>query len=361
MRADYIVVGAGLTGATIARLLTDAGRDVLVLDRRAHAGGNVHDHVHESGVRIHTYGPHCFRTNDDAMWAFVNRFARFRPFEAQVQTLVRGQYQHWPINARYIRETIGEDWQPAFTGTARNFEEACLSMMPRAVYEDFVKGYTEKQWGMSATSLSPALAKRFDVRAEDDSRFSTHRHQGLPEAGYAAFMDSLLAGIPLVLDCDYLHERGAFEAARTLIFTGPIDEYFGFDLGRLGWRGQIREHTWLRDVDEALPCGQVNNPDPANGAHIRTLEWKHMMSREECAGVAGTVLTREFPHSPEDPGAFEYPVPDDRNAALHEAYRTRAESILGVLVCGRLGDYRYYDMDQAIARAMLHARRLLAA
>lgn len=358
MRADFLVVGSGLTGATMARMLADAGRSVLVLERRSHPGGNVHDHVHSSGIRIHTYGPHYFRTNDDALWAFVNRFSRFDPFEAVVKTLVQGRHENWPIAASYIRRTLGEKWAPGFHGTPRNFEEASLRMMPHPIYEDFVKGYTEKQWGCPASALSPALAGRFDVREDDEPRLMRHKHQGLPEAGYARWVENLLQGIPLVLNCDYLRDRAAFQAGRKVIFTGPIDAYFGFDLGRLGYRGQRREHHYLPDVALAQPCIQINNPSPASGAHIRTLEWKHLMRPEHASQVTGTVLTREFPITPEHPDQFEYPFPDAANRRLYEAYRERAEAIPDTLFCGRLGEYCYYDMDQAIARSMLHTRRL---
>ncbi|WP_158290061.1 FAD-dependent oxidoreductase [Ramlibacter sp. WS9] len=359
MRAEFLVVGSGLSGATIARMLADAGRDVLVLERRPHVGGNVHDHVHPSGIRVHTYGPHYFRTNDADLWTFVNRFSRFHPFEAVVKSQVEGGLENWPIAASYIRREIGTEWEPGFRGKPANFEEASLALMPRVIYEAFVKGYTEKQWGCAATALSATLARRFDVREDDEPRLMRHKYQGIPHEGYAHFMENLLDGIPLLKDVDYLQDREAFRAGRCVVFTGPIDEYFGFDLGRLGYRGQRREHQYLPDVDWAQPCGQVNNPGLASGAHIRTLEWKYMMPLEEAARLRGTVLTREFPFTPENPGEFEYPFPDAANAMLYEAYRQRAEAIPQLLVCGRLGEYRYYDMDQAIARAMLHGKRLM--
>lgn len=359
MRAEFLVVGSGLSGATIARVLADAGRNVLVLERRPHVGGNVHDHVHHSGIRIHTYGPHYFRTNDAGLWQFVNRFSPFYPFEAVVKSLVQGCHENWPIAASYIRRKIGTEWEPGFHGEPANFEEASLGMMPRPIYEAFVKGYTEKQWGCPATALSASLARRFDVREDGEPRLMRHKYQGIPEEGYANFMENLLRGIPVLTDVDYLQDRDAFQVERCVVFTGPIDAYFGFDLGRLGYRGQRREHHYLPDVDWAQPCGQVNNPGLGNGPHIRTLEWKHMVPPEQAARLRGTVLTREVPFTPDNPDEFEYPFPDASNAVLYEAYRQRAESIPQLLVCGRLGEYRYYDMDQAIARAMLHARRLL--
>jgi UDP-galactopyranose mutase len=354
-----LIVGAGLTGAVIARTLADAGRRVLVLDRRSHPGGNVHDHGHASGVRIHTYGPHYFRTNDDRLWSFVNRFSSFYKYEPVLKSWVDGKFENWPIAASYIRQTIGEHWEPGFKGTPANFEEASLAMMPRPIYEKFVKGYSEKQWGVPATQLMSGLARRFDVRADDEPRLMRHKYQGLPEKGYAEWMQRLLQGIPVFLGCDFLRHHDEFLPAASVVFTGPIDEYFGYDLGRLQYRGQRREHEYLPNTDFALPCGQVNNPSPANGPHIRTLEWKHMLPPADAARIQGTVLTRETTITPTDPDHFEYPFPDEANARLYRLYRERASQIPNLLICGRLGEYCYYDMDQAIARAQLLAQSLL--
>ncbi len=358
-RADYVIVGAGLTGATIARALADAGRDVLVLERRAHVGGNVFDEVHESGIRFHTFGPHYFRTNSDRIWAFVCRFADFFPYEAALRSLVDGRLEQWPIAASYIARTVGRDWRPSFRGTPANFEEASLSMMPREVYEKFVKGYSEKQWGVPATALEAGLARRFDVREDDEPRLMRHVHQGIPRDGYAAFTERLVAGLSVARGVDFLQVRDEVQADRCLVFTGPIDEFYGFDLGRLAYRGQVREHRYLPNVQWAQPVGQVNNPDPRNGAHIRTLEWKHMMPPDARDAIRGTLLTTETTVTPTDPGDYEYPFPDQANAVLYGRYRARAKADPRLLVCGRLGEYRYYDMDQAIARAMVLARRLI--
>jgi len=360
IKADYFIVGSGLTGATIARRLTDAGREVIVLERRAHVGGNVHDHAHASGIRIHTYGPHYFRTGSDELWEFVNRFTAFYPFEAVLKSWVDGRHENWPIAGSYIRRAVGEQWQPEFRGSPANFEEASLSLMPRLIYEKFVKGYSEKQWGVPARSLSAGLAKRFDVRLDDEPRLMRHTHQGLPAEGYAGLMRNMLRGIPVFIGMDYLLMRECFQARKRLIFTGPIDEFFGYKWGRLLYRGQQRTHEYLPEAHYAQPCCQVNNPDPATGPHIRTLEWKHMMPREFAARIRGTVLTREVTVTPSDSDQYEYPFPNEANAKLYEHYRARADATPNLLICGRLGEYRYYDMDQAIARAMLLADRLLS-
>lgn len=361
MQVDYLIVGSGLTGAVIARLLADAGREVMVVDRREHAGGNVHDHLHPCGVRIHTYGPHYFRTSSDRIWEFVTRFSPFYKYEAALKSHVDGAYENWPVGISYIRRAIGEHWKPEFSGKPRNFEEACLAMMPRLIYEKFVRGYTEKQWGVPARSLSASLAGRFDIRMDDEPRLKLSRYQGIPLSGYSDWMTRMLEGIEVRLGFDYLKDRESITPGKLLVFTGPIDEFFSYALGRLAYRGQQRDHVYHPQAKLVLPCGQVNNPSADEGAHIRTLEWKHMLDAGEAAGVRGTVLTTETPFTPLDPNQFEYPFPDEQNQLLYRRYREVADKLNGVLICGRLGEYRYYDMDQAIGRAMMLAERITAA
>lgn len=360
MKSDYIIVGSGLTGATIARTLMDAGREVVVVDRRSHMGGNVHDHAHASGIRIHTYGPHYFRTSSDKIWNWATRFGEFYSYEAALLSDVEGDLAQWPIAGSYIRRKIGESWKPDFVGTPGNFEEAALSIMPRMIYEKFIKEYNAKQWGVPCTALSARLCGRFDVRHDDEPRLKPHaKYQGLPCDGYAAWMQRMLQGVPVILNFDYLKRRDEITVRKCTVFTGPIDEFFGFDLGKLVYRGQRRQHAYHPNAGFVQPCGQVNNPLVAGGSHIRTLEWKHMMQAEFARRIQGSVLTTETPFTPDDPSEYEYPFPDDRNAALYELYRKRADALPNTLIAGRLGEYRYYDMDQAIARAMTLAERLL--
>lgn len=359
MNPEYLVVGAGLSGAVIARHLADAGQCVLVVDRRPQLGGNVADFFHPSGIHVHRYGPHLFRTVSDEIWAFVNRFATFHPYQHQIKSLVDGRLENWPIAASYIRQVCGADWRPASAADApRNFEEAALALMPELIYEKFVKRYNEKQWGVPAHRLEAALCRRFDVRL-DDNPFLTPKakHQGIPTEGYSKMVERMLAGIPLLLNCDYLQDREAFKTRKLTIFTGPIDEYFQFSLGKLDYRGQKRVHTYHADQDWLQPCGQVNNP--GDDPHIRDIEWKHLMRPDYAGRIRGTLLTRETPYSPQSPEDYEYPFPDDRNRRLFEAYQGLARREFGVLICGRLGEYRYYDMDHAIARATTLAKRIL--
>ena len=358
LEVDYLIVGSGLTGATIARVLADHGREVVVLDRRAHIGGNVYDDVHVSGIRYHTYGPHSFRTSSPRLWEFVNRFDRFYKFEAVVLAEINGELQHWPVTTDYIARQVGSEWSPEPIPNPKNFEEACLNRMPQVIYQQFIAGYTEKQWGVPPAHLEPGLARRIEVRKGRDVRLKTHRYQGLPEHGYAHFMENLLANIDLQLNVDYLRVRDQFKVRKHLVFTGPIDEFFHYDLGNLAYRGQQRSHLFVPDADLVFPCFQINYPSVRSGPHVRIMEWKHMLPPAE-RNVPGSLLTLETPYDPNDPNDFEYPFPSEENRSLYEKYRRRALSCERLLICGRLGEYRYYDMDQAIARAFVLAHRLL--
>lgn len=349
----YLIIGSGLTGAVIARLLKDAGKDVLVVERRPHLGGNVHDHSHPSGIRVHTYGPHYFRTNSERIWKFVNRFSEFYKYEAVVKTWVDCEYHQWPLKRtwRKINPT---------PGTRINFEQECLSRVPLDVYQRFVKGYTEKQWGVDCRELSPQLASRIEIRENDDQRLTTHRHQGIPVNGYTEFMVRMLEGIPVQLNTDWLKDLEGTRRIRVdgVIFTGPIDEYFGFDLGRLKYRGQRRVEEHFPKNGHVLPCAQLNDSRPEVG-HVRTLEWKRMGHPDFDGHQYGTVITTETPFTPTNPNDYEYPFPDETNQKLYQTYRARANGIKNLLICGRLGEYRYLDMDQAIGRAMTLAKRFL--
>ena len=348
MKNDFVIVGSGLTGATIARLLTDAGHDVIVLDRRPHLGGNVYDRHHESGIIVPVYGPHFFRTVSDRIWKFVNRFTTFFPYQHQVKSWVDGRLENWPIAASYIRRVCGDRWEPALkVQRPQNFEEAALSLMPLAIYEKFVKGYTEKQWGVPPTQLSAKLCKRFDVR-EDDNPYLTPqaKYQGMPKDGYHVMMQRMLDGIPVLLGVDYLAYQEEFRARKLTVFTGPIDEYFRYELGRLHYRGQKRQTTYHADIDQVQETAQVNFPGAQQP--IRKIEWKHLMAPARIASLRGTVVTQEVPWSPDDPEQFEYPFPDDANRERYQDYRKMAQQESNVLICGRLGEYRYYDMDHAI-------------
>jgi UDP-galactopyranose mutase len=349
---DYLVVGSGLTGGTIARVLTDYHREVLVLERRAHLGGNVFDTLHSSNVRIHTYGPHYFRCSSPRVWQFLHRFSGFYPYEARVLSRLNGHYESWPPNRDLLERFAG--WEPPPTqGPPQNFEAACLQKMPRSVYELLVRGYTARQWGRDPALLSPGLAERVRINGDGQTTLTPDRiHQALPDRGYAALVGNLLANIPCLLGIDFLQHSKEYHARKALIFTGSLDEFFGFDGGRLEYRSQKRIHEFHQACAFRQPCAQVNYPAAGDNDPLRTLEWKHLLPTPEQCRVEGTVITSEYPFTPTEPDQFEYPVPTIPNRLLYRQYRARARALPKLVVCGRLGSYRYLDMDQAIRRAL---------
>lgn len=351
LKYDYVIVGAGLTGATIARLLHDSGKRVIVYERRDTVGGNIHDYIHPSGIRVNSYGPHYFRTGSEKIWEFVNKYATWRPWAAKVKTRVSTGLECWPIQQAYIEAVAGK-WQPHHQGNAKNFEEQCLSLMPEKIYNEFVKPYTELQWGKPCTELSADLITRFDIRKDGDERLKQDKYQALPVDGYTDFIKRLLADIPVELQ----YSEKSIPAGEKIIYTGPIDEFFNYQFGALQYRTQHREQVYFHNNDFYQPVVQVNRSGPTGC--IRQIEWKHMMAEPEKA--SGTVITWEYPHEAWYPDEAEYPIPDAENKELYQQYANLAKAETPhILFCGRLGEYRYMDMDHAIGRGMIHAERLL--
>ncbi len=349
---DYLIVGAGLTGSVIARLLFDRGNSVVVVDKRNHIAGNMYDYKHSSGILVHKYGPHYFRTTSDEIWGFVNRFSEFYKYEAFVKSYVDGNYENWPIAASYIKKNIGLNWEPSYKADPKNFEEAALSLMPKEIYEKFIKFYNYKQWGVYCTELSASLITRFNVREDDDPRLTPNaKYQGLPSLGYTAMFENMLKDIDVKLNFDYLHNVDEIKPKKKTIFTGPIDEFFNNIYGKLKYRGQKRETKFIENTDYYQPYCQVNEPSVERGDIIRTLEWKYLLDNNFDLKLKGTIITTETPYTPEKTDEYEYPFPDDDNNKLYLKYRELASLKKDVIICGRLGEYKYYDMDHAIERA----------
>lgn len=359
IKADFVIVGSGLTGSTIARILADHHQDAIVVERKNHIAGNVYDYRHESGARIHKYGPHYFRCGSEKIWRFVNRFAGFYEWSAVIASRVDGTYLNWPVQQSVIERVAGTTWN-LFKGEPRNFEEACLSRMPVPVYELLIKGYTEKQWGVRCVDLDSQLAARITVHKANTTPALTpdRRWNALPVGGYTELVRSMLDGIPVMTGYDYLANRHRVIANKLLVFTGPIDEFFGYKYGRLKYRAQLRSVEYLPHIEQYQPYVQVNYPH-AQESRIRTIEWKHLMREHDRKRVQGTVVTHETPFTPDDPYDYEYPFPDVTNQTLFRRYRKDADGLANVVICGRLGEYRYYDMDQAIGRAMGLASAIL--
>jgi UDP-galactopyranose mutase len=358
IQADFIIVGSGLTGSTIARILKDHEQDVIILERKEHIAGNVFDYEHSCGAMIHHYGPHYFRCGSEKIWNFVNRFSSFYNWSAELKSKVENEYLNWPVNEAYIEKVAGKNWE-LFKGEPANFEEACLAKMPRKLYELFIKGYTEKQWGIPANQLDKELANRITINKSNQKTLTpNHKWNALPEKGYTQMVKNMLEGIKIIIPFDYLQHKEEVIANKQLIFTGPIDEFFNYKYGKLKYRGQKRAIEYLPNTSQYQPCIQVNYPN-AQDPRIRTIEWKHLLQENKRKQVQGTVLTHETPFSPEEANQYEYPFPDKKNKELYETYKAEADELANTLICGRLGEYRYYDMDQAIGRAMNLASTLL--
>ncbi len=327
---DYLIVGAGLTGATWARVLTDAGCRVLVIDKRPHLGGQCYTEVRDGQV-MNLYGGHIFHTHDAATWGWINQYAHFAPYTHRVLAKAGGELYSFPPNLRTYRQL----------GTA---DEAVLRAK-------FFVGYTEKMWGRPYADVPESVTRRIPLRPTSDDRYFADTYQGLPAGGYTPMFARMLAGIDFRLNADYLADRWQFDQlARRVIYTGPIDALFDYDAGRLDWRGMRFEHT--NYVTPQYQAAATVNYCDAETPWLRIEEWRWFWipaSPSPCSWV-----TYSYPDAAEP----LYPVPDDRNQDLAASYRARAEAA-GYIVAGRLGAYKYLDMHQAIAAARVAAAKEL--
>lgn len=347
MKPDVVIVGAGLTGITIARALADNGVRPLVVERRPVVGGNCRDARHRSGIMYNLHGPHYFRTSSEKIWKFVNRFAHFRQWAAEVMIRTRKADYPWPLVTSEA---------PAMATSPLNFEEAMLTQVSWQTYKRCIRGYTWKQWGTDPKNLQTSLAGRIEIRKDaNDRRLKTVQFQGLPQGGYSYWLMRMLGDVEVVCNVD---GRGYAGTAPYMVYTGSIDEFFHYRLGALHYRTQNREHMWRDDVELCInPCVQMNLPDMATRA-VRVIEWKHMQPMEKRR--PGTLLTWEYPTDSHNEDDREYPFPDAKNQRLYAAYADLAKTTApNVMFAGRLGKYKYLDMDQAIGAALKTAQALL--
>lgn len=358
MKYDYLIVGAGLFGAVFARQAADAGKRVLVIDKRDHIGGNVYTEE-IAGIQVHKYGAHVFHTNDKNVWQYVSRFAEFNRYTNSPVANYRGQLYSLPFNMYTFhqmwgvttpaeaKEKILQQRKAAGIGEPANLEEQAISLVGTDIYEKLVKGYTQKQWGRPCRELPAFIIRRLPVRFTFDNNYFDARYQGIPIGGYTAMVEKLLRDIPVQLKEDYLENKDRWDAlARKVVYTGPIDRYFGYCYGKLEYRS-VRFETEILNTENFQGNAVVNYTDPET-PYTRIIEHKHF----EFGNQPVTVISREYSQE-WTPGAEPYyPVNDEKNSALYARYRALADRESGTIFGGRLAQYRYYDMDAVIASAL---------
>ena len=371
MKYDYLVVGAGLYGAVFARQAADAGKKVLVIDRRGHIGGNVYTEKVE-GIDFHKYGAHIFHTNNEAVWRYVNRYVSFNRFTNSPVANYKGELYSLPFNMYTFnkmwgvvtpdqaREKIEAQRREAGILEPKNLEEQAISLVGVDIYEKLIKGYTEKQWGRPCRELPSFIIKRLPVRFTFDNNYFNALYQGIPLGGYTRLVENLLQGVEVRLNLDYLEHKQELDAlADRVLYTGPIDAYFGYSLGALEYRSVRFEHELL-DKPNFQGNAAVNYTD-AETPYTRIIEhkWFTFGKDEQGRDLPQTLISREYSsewHPGDEP---YYPVNDDKNSALYERYKALGQQEQGVFFGGRLGEYKYYDMDAVIAAALEAAEREL--
>ena len=355
---DYLIVGAGLFGAVFARQATDAGKRVLVIDRRSHIGGNVYTDTIE-GIHVHTYGAHIFHTNNKVVWDYVNQFADFNHFINSPIANYQGKlyslpfnmhtfYQMWGVvTPEAAEQEINRQRKAAGITEPKNLEEQAISLVGTDIYEKLVKGYTEKQWGRACKDLPAFIIRRLPVRFTFDNNYFDALYQGIPTGGYTQMVANMLNGIEVQLNTDYLQDRHTWNAlARKIVYTGPIDAFFDYRFGHLEYRS-VRFETQVLDMPNYQGNAVVNYTD-AQTPFTRIIEHKHFTFGQQ----PKTVISREY-SSEWHPGVEPYyPVNDRKNAALYAKYKDLSSQQSQVIFGGRLGQYQYYDMDTVIAAAL---------
>ena len=368
---DYLIVGAGLYGAVFAREATEAGKKVLVVDKRPTVAGNVYTEDVE-GIKVHVYGAHIFHTNNREVWDYVNRYATFNRFTNSPVANYRGELYSLPFNMYTFNKMWGvvtpeeaaakiAEQRKEITGEPKNLEEQAISLVGRDIFEKLVKGYTEKQWGRDCKDLPASIIRRLPVRLTFDNNYFNALYQGIPTEGYTKLVERLLDGIEVRLDCDYLENREALEQlAGRVVYTGPIDAFFGFRLGTLEYRS-VRFETELLDQPNFQGNAAVNYTDRETPwTRIIEHKWFTFGKDEQGNDLPKTVISREYSAEWKPGDEPYYPVNDEKNSALYQQYKALAEREEKVVFGGRLGEYKYYDMDQVIAAALRKAREELA-
>lgn len=366
---DCLIVGAGLFGSVCARELTDAGKSVLVIEKRPHIAGNVYTEKIEN-IHVHKYGAHIFHTNDSVVWDYVRRFAVFNRFTNSPVANYHGELYSLPFNMYTFNRMWGivtpeeaerkiEEQRAEIRGEPKNLEEQAIRLVGRDIYEKLIKGYTEKQWGRPCDQLPAFIIKRLPVRLTFDNNYFNALYQGIPTGGYTAMVRDMLEGIEVKLNTDYLADREGWNSkAKHVVYTGPVDAYFGYSLGNLEYRS-VRFETEVLDQANFQGNAAVNYTDRETPwTRIIEHKWFEFGKDENGQDLPKTVISREFSSEWKPGDEPYYPVNNEKNSSLYREYRKLVEAEEKVTFGGRLGEYRYYDMDQVIASALVCADTL---
>ena len=367
---DYLVVGSGLFGAIFAHEAKEAGKSVLVIDKRPNIAGNVYTEDVE-GIHVHKYGAHIFHTNNTEVWEYVQKFATFNRFTNSPVANYKGELYSMPFNMYTFNKMWGvvtpeeaqakiDSQRKEITGEPKNLEEQAISLVGRDIYEKLVKGYTEKQWGRDCKDLPAFIIKRLPVRLTFDNNYFNALYQGIPMGGYTKMIANMLDGIEVRLNEDYLLKKDEYDAmAKKVIYTGPIDAYFNYALGNLEYRS-VRFETELLDKPNYQGNAAVNYTDRET-PYTRIIEHKWFEFGKDDNGndIPKTVISREYSSEWKPGDEPYYPVNDEKNGALYAKYKELADKEEKVVFGGRLGEYKYYDMDATVASALNCAKTIL--
>jgi len=362
---DYLIVGAGLYGAVFACEARKAGRKCLVIDKRDHIAGNIYTYECE-GINVHQYGAHIFHTNNKQVWEYVNQFAEFNRYTNSPVANYKGEIYNLPFNMNTFNRMWGVitpdeakakiEQQRAEAGITepKNLEEQAISLVGTDIYEKLVKGYTGKQWGRPCTELPAFIINRLPVRFTYDNNYFNALYQGIPIGGYTQMVANMLGDVEVRLETDYFNNKAEFDSmADKVVYTGPVDAYFDYRLGALQYRS-VRFETEVLDTDNFQGNAVVNYTD-SETPYTRIIEHKHF----EFGTQEKTVISREYSAEWQPGDEPYYPVNDDKNSALYAQYKELADKEEKVIFGGRLGEYRYYDMDKVIEAALETAAKEL--
>lgn len=363
MKYDYLVVGAGLYGAVFAQQMAEKGKKVLVIDKRNHIAGNVYTEKVE-GINFHKYGAHIFHTNNADVWNYVNRFAIFNRFTNAPVANYKGELYSLPFNMYTFNKMWGvvtpeeaqkviEEQRKEIQGEPQNLEEQAISLVGRDIYEKLIKGYTEKQWGRDCKDLPAFIIKRLPVRMVFDNNYFNALYQGIPVGGYTKMVQNMLNGIEVKLGVDYLENKDYYNSlADKIVFTGAIDAYFNYSLGNLEYRS-VRFENEILDIPNFQGNAAVNYTDRETPwTRIIEHKWFEFGKDEFGNDLPKTIISKEYSSEWKPGDEPYYPVNDERNGNLYTMYKILAEKEEKVIFGGRLGEYKYYDMDQVIAASL---------